>query len=162
MRMLKVLAFFWITFCTTYYWAINSFPLNFNEYPHIMTSWESVIFMSGVLFGVDLILFYTAFQVMYDKLHAIYLRGMRFNVFWYLAKTYLHHLIPVCAIMAGMMCVYPFLGNETPLFAYFTSSYFLNNCTNNWWPNLLFIQNFYPWNPSEACGPHLILIATEI
>ena len=61
LRILKVVAFFWITFDMTYLWAFTTFPLNFNEYPYYLTQPRSVILVMGMIFGFDILIFYIAF-----------------------------------------------------------------------------------------------------
>lgn len=150
-RIIKVLAFFWLCFVYTYYWAFNTYPLNFNDYPEIMTQPISVLLLSGIIFAFDIFLFYTAFQTMYDKIKLIYLRKVYFNPFLYIIKTYLSYVIPISFLIASMTAVYPFIG-DGPIFPHFTQNNFIQNCSMYWYTNILFINNFYPWDNGEQCG----------
>jgi hypothetical protein len=123
-RVLKVVAFFWICFVYTYYWAFNTYPINFNDYPEIMTRPISVLLLSGIIFGFDMLLFYVAFQTMYEKLKLVYLRKVHFNPLFYVVKTYMGYAIPISFLIACMTSLYPFLG-DGPIFPHFTSSNFI-------------------------------------
>lgn len=89
LRGLKVIAFIWVTCDVTYLYGFLTYPTNQLEYSDIETNWLSVILVSGVIFGYDLLIFYSTFVVMNEKLIAIYIHNIRFNPLLHIIKTYL-------------------------------------------------------------------------
>ena len=98
----------------------------------------SVIFLSGVIFGFDLLFFYSGFQVMYEKLKTIHLRKVQYNPILYFIKTYLQYVIPIAFFIAALSTVYPYIG-DGPIFPHFIKNGVIENCSNNWYANILMI-----------------------
>mmetsp|Transcript_38631 Transcript_38631/g.36985 ORF Transcript_38631/g.36985 Transcript_38631/m.36985 type:complete len:148 (-) Transcript_38631:1712-2155(-) len=67
-RVLAIIGFFWVIYDSVLYWAFNSFPINFYDYPLFNSNWLSTIFLCGIIYGYDLLLFYIAFQLMFARL----------------------------------------------------------------------------------------------
>jgi hypothetical protein len=74
MRLLKVIGFFWISFYVTVQVALQTFPINFNDYPFLLTNGYSIVIMSGLIYGFGMLHFYAGFAVMYERLLLIYVR----------------------------------------------------------------------------------------
>lgn len=144
LRILKVIAFFWVTFEPVYFWAIMTFPSNFQDFPGISTNFFSSIFLIGGVFGFDLLLFYSAFSIMYEKLQSIYLRRIKFNLFTHTLKLFLYYMVCINIIISIMNFIYPFIGSG-PIFAYITKTYIVDNCNKYWYTNVIFISDFFPW-----------------
>ena len=148
MRVNKVAGFFWISFNFVIMASIRIFPLNFGEYPWLTTNALSVFLMSGQIFGFSALFFYTGFAVMYERLVSIYVRRDNFNILIFIIRTYLYFLVLMVCITAIMVSLFPFLG-DGPLFPLVAQAFFINNCKQYWWTNLLLINNFYPWKPVD-------------
>jgi hypothetical protein len=128
MRGIKVLALIWTTFVQTYYYAFISYPINTLETPQITTNGLSVVFLSGMIFGYDMFIFYAAFSVMNEKLKSIYIQNIKFNLLLYIIKTYLQYVLPISIFLTLMTCAYPFIDDSSPIYAYITDKYFVANC----------------------------------
>jgi len=68
LRIIKVIGFMWVCFDTMYYISLNSYPVNYNEYPYLTTNFISTILMQGIIFGFSLVYFYSGFSIMYSVL----------------------------------------------------------------------------------------------
>ena len=59
--------------------------------------------------------------------------------------------MPIIVITAIMITVMPFAGSG-PVYYEVINDIFLTNCASYWWTNILFINNFYPWEFNKVCG----------
>jgi hypothetical protein len=103
-----------------------------------MTQPLNVILISGVIFGFDMLIFYSAFQTMYEKLKMIHLRKVYYNPLLFAIKMFLNYMIPMNIVVAGIVTIFPFMG-KGPIFPYFLENNFTSKCSDKWWTNLLLI-----------------------
>lgn len=143
--MIKVIGLFWVTACFVYFWALMSYPTNYYDILTITTDAVGSILLLGGIFGFDMILFYTAFTIMYDKLSTLYLRRIKFSFFSHILKNIIYYCVCLSLMICIMNFIYPFIG-QGPLFAFMTNKYIVQNCNDYWYSNILFISDFYPWN----------------
>jgi len=127
MRILKFLGFIWISFDTTFYVALRTYPVNYVDYPSLTTKPFATILMSGVIFGLSMVYFYSGFAAMYDVLLSIYVRQQKFNPLLFIFRCFIFYVIPVAFTTAIMVAVFPYIG-EGPLYSLITKDMFLDNC----------------------------------
>lgn len=74
MRLLKVIGFVWVCYDFTIYIGLNTFPVNYSNYPELTTGYWGTVMIAGFIYGLSFVYFYEGFACMYDILLSIYIR----------------------------------------------------------------------------------------
>lgn len=143
MRILKVIGFIWICFDITFYIALKTYPINYNEYPSLTTNSFSTFLLSGIIFGFSMVYFYSGFSTMYDILQSIFIKQQKFNPFLFIIRCYIFYVIPIAFTIAIIVTFLPYMG-QGPIYSLVIQDIFIKSCSEYWWTNILLISNYYP------------------
>jgi len=134
-----VFGFLWFASSLTYYLALSAYPANF-QYLHAMVrSPLNTFLITGCVYGLDLMLFYNAFVMMYEKLRLVYVQNSPFSTFFFVIRVALYYLVLISFCMAAIITIYPFTGPSGGVFGIFTKQAFLDPCEKYWFSNIFFI-----------------------
>ena len=143
MRILKVISLIWVCFDFTIFIGLETYPINYNDYPFLTTGFWGTVQVSGCIFGFSLMFFYEGFSNMYDILLQIYIRRQNFNPFLYILRTYFYYALPVGLTTMFAVFLMPYLGSG-PIYSTVFNNFFQRPCSGYWWTNILLINNYYP------------------
>ena len=150
---IRVISMFWVILCHTQVWPLRPSLINniFYVFDDVMKRFSFQAVNNG-FFSVDSFFFLSGTLVAYLTLREMEKRKGRFPFLTY----YLHRYLRLTMVYAFLLFFWWAL---TMHFGYGHSwlstigenSDQYQNCNKYWWTNLLYINNFYPWELGNEC-----------
>lgn len=155
---LKVIAILWILVGQSYLYIIYVPVANSLSISQIF---KAPLFgmIPGALFGVDALFYLTGVLSFYLLTSEMYgnLSGVKF---WKLYLKRMVRLIVPLALAQGIIKhLFTYMG-DGPLYVKSWEP-LLNGCDTYWWSNLIFLNNFVPWNLIDVCLPWTFYISLD-
>ncbi|XP_035233367.1 nose resistant to fluoxetine protein 6-like [Stegodyphus dumicola] len=155
-RGMKVLTVFFAIYMHTYGLPHPLHLYRFRDTLNLSKFMNDILFetIANASVGVDTIFFLAGFICIYNRWRQL----KRPGVILYILKFIFLNYIRMVALQVLVICLFfltPILGSG-PLWQEFVEEP-LNNCSEKWWMNLLFIQNFL--GPYDSCLYHTWVLA---
>ena len=146
---IRVLSMFWIIFGHYTTFSIQAYNVgNVLDIIHITSRFSSrVIFYPA--FSVDSFLLLSSTLVAYHTLREMGKRRGRFPVITYYLHRYLRLTMVYAFVLFFVWTLLKYLGNG-PTWGVHLEEWD-DACNKYWWTNLLYINNFYPWEFGKQC-----------
>ncbi|CAL8129603.1 unnamed protein product [Orchesella dallaii] len=153
---IRFLSTSWVVLAHTYY-AITFLPQwNMVDVKQVYENWPVMTVINST-FAVDTFFVLSGMLVCYNLFKMFDKTKGKLNVPMFYVHRYLR-LTPTYAILVGIMAtIIPYLGNG-PYWAVMTR--WGNICENNWWTNLLYVNNFV--NTSWLCQGEAWYLANDM
>jgi peptidoglycan/LPS O-acetylase OafA/YrhL len=110
---------------------------------------HSIALIAGGVYAVDTFFFLSGFLTFYLLTLKAYKKKGKINWLLVYFHRYYRLVFPVAFVMFFAMYVFPYLA-DGPFYRTGTDQLF-NNCKTWWWSNLLFINNFAPFEMAKQC-----------
>ena len=153
----RVISMLWVILGHTFYYAKIGYVSNVFEILDFMTQFRYSYILSAP-FSVDIFFFLSAFLAAYMLTRQLVADGgkLPFGAI-YIGRVM--RIYPMYLITVLIFCfVFPLAGQGPGFHNYYKEVE--NNCGNNWWKNILFINNFTRYG--EECLPHTWYVANEM
>ena len=145
---LRFFSMMWVIYGHTYYYLLISpitNPLKLLEY--IDNFWYQILFQAP--FSVDSFFFLAGFLGAFAMIPEIKARKAKINFFQLFFHRY-YRIMPLYAFLIFMAWKFePFI-NQGPIWPDFQAS-FDSGCEKYWWTNIVFLNNFIPWDAPCGC-----------
>ena len=151
---LRVISMFWVILGHTYDFVLLQVD-NTPSFPDIVSRFTFQPIINGNL-SVDTFFFLSGVLVTYLTLRQMKKKG-RFPFIHYYLHRYLR-LTPIYAFVLFFSWNLMFYFATGPAFAFQTP----DACSNYWWTNLLYINNFHPWKLKDECAGWTWYLANDM
>lgn len=153
---IRFLSMSWIILCHSYLMSLYRVVSSYEYVLHMAQDWAVQVLLNGFM-GVETFFFLGGFLVCYvSSKHVIVGKG-NFSV-----KMYIFHrlwrILPVYIFAILFVFLMQIMG--TGPIAYEMLRPLVEGCEENWWTNLLFINNYYV--VTETCFPHGWYLAVDM
>ena len=153
---LRVMSIFWVILGHSY--ALNIAGIdNAGPFMGVMSRFTAQA-VENALFAVDSFFFLSGVLVAY-----LTLRQMKKNGRFPFLHYYIHRYLRLTPTYAFVLFFGWHLGNHlvsSPIFA--VTNILAEACSKNWWTNLLYINNLYPWKLADECMPWAWYLANDM
>jgi peptidoglycan/LPS O-acetylase OafA/YrhL len=150
---IRVISMFWVILGHTHYWALLTGALTNTAY--VLTHFPQRFSFQAIVnafFAVDSFFFLSGVLVAYLTFREMERKKGRFPFITY----YLHRYLRLTMIYAFLLFFWWTLTvhlGSGPLWEVSTGAHSptVQQCNKYWWTNLLYINNFYPWELGQEC-----------
>ena len=148
---MRVLSMFWVILCHTHLWIFLVGVRNSTIMVGVVQRWTFQAIING-FFSVDSFFFLSGLLVAFLTLRDMSRRSGRFPALMY----YIHRYLRITPTYAFLLFFQWFLTvhlADGPLYPsqYGPGSPPYEACSQYWWTNFLYINNFHPWKLNEEC-----------
>ena len=149
---IRVISMFWVIVGHTFFWTLSSAVLTNPLSLGTVASRFSMQAITNGFFSVDSFFFLSGALVAYLTLREMKRKGGRFPVITYYLHRYLRLTMVYAFLLFFWWALTMYLGNGSHWLAGLGEHSILQqNCEKYWWTNLLYINNFYPWQLADEC-----------
>eukprot|EP01137_Pigoraptor_chileana_P009745 Opistho-2@58440 len=142
---IRVLSMAWVILSHTHSWVISLGLKNPSELANLLKRWN-IQFIANGFFSVDSFFYLSGFLVGYLALAELQKKGTLplakyyIHRFWRLTPTYMFALLVLFKLMPVM--------SDGPIWYNVADQH---SCSEYWWTNLLYINNYYPKDLKSEC-----------